>query len=146
MAAACGTLSVGKPLTNKQAGICRRRCLERSLSLIANDPLQRKLLSLRVVKISMIWSHTLQNVLVLSVMVFARMVVRVESIRRRNALEPMRASYASGLALVRYVQLHRQCSEGASYQRLATFVKTHVPGDGARSMECMRAQDRQRLL
>jgi hypothetical protein len=132
--------------TNKKAGIRRRRCLERSMSLILNDPLQRKLLSLRVVEMRMIWSNTLQKVLVLSVIVFASVVVRVESKRRRKALEHMRERYASGLALVRYVQLNRQCSEVASYQRLATFVKKHVPVDGSSSIECILARDRQRLL
>ncbi len=94
----------------------------------------------------MIWSNTLQKVLVLSVIVFASVVVRVESKRRRKALEHMRERYASGLALVRYVQLNRQCSEVASYQRLATFVKKHVPVDGSSSIECILAHDRQRLL
>jgi hypothetical protein len=131
---------------NKKAGIRWRGCPERSISLIHNDPLQRKLLSLVVVEMRMIWSNTLQKVLVLSVIVFASVVVRVESVGRRKALEPMRERYASGLALVRYVQLHRQCSEVASYQRLATFVKKHVPVDGSSSIECMVAHDRQRLL
>ncbi|HYL44489.1 MAG TPA: hypothetical protein VEU97_13985 [Ktedonobacteraceae bacterium] len=119
------------------------------MSLIHNDLLQRRLLFLVVVEMRMIWlKNTLQKVLVLSVIVFANIVVRVESVRRRKALEPTRERYASGLALVRYVQLHRQCSEVASYQRLATFVKKHVPVDGSCSIECMEAYDhnKQRLL
>jgi hypothetical protein len=117
------------------------------MSLIHNDPLQwRRLFSLVVVEMRMICSNTLQKVLVLSVIVFASVGVRVESVRRRKALEPMRERYASGLALVRYVQLNRQCSEVVSYQRLATFVKKHVPVDGSNSIECMIAHDRQRLL
>ena len=116
------------------------------MSLIPNNPLQRKLLSLRVVEMRMIWSNILQKVLVLSMIVFASFDVRVESKRQRKALEHMRESYDSGRALVRYVQLNRQCSEVASYQRLATFVKKHVPIDGSSSIECMIAHDRQRLL
>jgi hypothetical protein len=132
--------------TNKKAGIFSGGCLERSMTLIPNDLLQRKLLSLRVVEMRMIWSNILQKVLVLSVIVFASAVVRVESKRQRKALERVRERYASGRALVRYVQLNRQCSEVASYQRLATFVKKHVPIDGSSSIECMLAHDRQRLL
>ncbi len=52
----------------------------------------------------------------------------------------------SGLALVRYVQLNRQCSEAVAYQRLATFVKKYVPSDGPGSIERMAAHDRQSLL
>jgi hypothetical protein len=116
------------------------------MGLIPNDPLQWNLLSLRVVEMRMIWLNTLQKVLILSVIVFASVAVRVESKRRRKALEHIQERYASGLALVRYVQLNRQCSEVASYQRLATFVKKHVPVDGSSSIECMLTHDRQLLV
>lgn len=134
---------------NKKASIRWRGYPEGSMSLIHNDPFQRNPLSLVVVEMRMIWSHIHQKVLVLSAILFANAVVRVESACRRKPLEPMRERYASGLALVRYVQLNRQCSEMASYQRLATFVKKHVlVTDGSSPIECMEAydHDRQRLL
>jgi hypothetical protein len=52
----------------------------------------------------------------------------------------------SRLALVRFVQLHRQCSEEAAYQRIATFVKDFVPLDDWSFIDSMFAHERQRLL
>jgi hypothetical protein len=58
----------------------------------------------------------------------------------------LRERYVSGLALVRYVQLNRQCSEVVAYQRLATFVKNRVPSDCPGLIKRMVAYDRQSLL
>jgi hypothetical protein len=139
------------------------------MSLIPNDYLQQKIFSLVVVEMRMIWSNTLQNgisfptrppaiilsglsfsfrplplaALVLIVIVVALVVAQVKSVHQRKALEHKRERYASGLALVRYVQLNRQCSEVVAYQRLATFVKKHVLANGSSSIE---PHDRQRLL
>jgi Tfp pilus assembly protein PilV len=86
------------------------------------------------------------GVLVLVVMVVALVVLRAESGHRRKALEHRRERDASGLALVRYIQLNRQCSEEEAYQRLATFVKQHVLFDDSSPIERMVAHDRQSLL
>jgi hypothetical protein len=103
------------------------------MSQIPNDYLQQHAFSL--------------TVLVLIVIVVALVVVvRVKSVQRRKALEHMSTRYASGLALIRYVQLSRQCSEVVAFQRLATFVKNHVPVDDSSFIERMVAHDRQRLL
>lgn len=85
-------------------------------------------------------------VLVLIVMVVVLVVRRARCVQRRKALEHRRERDAAGLALVRYIQLNRQCSEEAAYQRLATFVKQHVLFDGSSSIERMVAHDRQSLL
>jgi hypothetical protein len=69
-----------------------------------------------------------------------------KSIPRRKALEPIQAGYGSGLALVRYVQLHRHCSEEGAYERLAAFVKQHGPFDDQGSLEGMLVRERQRLV
>jgi hypothetical protein len=42
--------------------------------------------------------------------------------------------------------LHRYCSEEAAYERLATFVKNHVPLENHSAIERMVAQDRPSLL
>ena len=86
------------------------------------------------------------TVLVLMVMVVAVVVLLIKSIQRRKALEHRRERDASGLALVRYIQLNRQCSEEAAYQRVATFVKQHVQFDDSSALERMVAYDRQSLL
>ena len=57
-----------------------------------------------------------------------------------------RTRYRSGQALVRYVQLHNQCSEEAAYQRLAAYVKRHVPLHEYPFIEYMLTYDRKRLL
>ena len=85
-------------------------------------------------------------VLVLMVIVVAVVVLRAKRGHRRKALEHRRERDAAGLALVRYIQLNRQCSEEAAYQRLATFVKKHVLFDDSSSIERMVAHDRQSLL
>jgi hypothetical protein len=151
-------------------GILSGGCPERSMGLIPNDYPQQNIFFVVVVEMRTIWPNTLQNgisfptrppaiilsglsfsfrplpvaALVLIVIVVALVVVRVKSVHWRKALEHQRERYASGLALVRYVQLNRQCSEIVAYQRLATFVKKHVPADG--SIERMVAYDRQCLL
>jgi Tfp pilus assembly protein PilV len=91
-------------------------------------------------------STTILILLVLLVLVVALLGLRVKSGHRRKALEHRRERHASGRALVRYVQLNRQCSEVAAYQRLATFVKQHVPSDDSSSIARMVAHDRQNLL
>ena len=116
------------------------------MSLILHDNLQQKLSSLVVVAMRMTWSNTLQIALVLSVIVVALAYFQARHVRREKALEHTRARYASGLALVRYVQLSHQCSEPVAYQLLATFVKKHLPADGSSSIELMAACERQRLL
>ncbi len=86
------------------------------------------------------------EVLVLMVMVVALGVRRAKSVDPRKALEQRRERDASGLALVRYIQLNRHCSEEASYQRLATFVKKYITLDDSSSLERIVAHDRQSLL
>lgn len=92
-----------------------------------------------------LWGKSLA-VLVLMVIVVTLVVRRVEDGHWRKVLEQRRERDACGRALVRYVQLHRQCSEAVAYQRLATFVKQHVPGDDSSSIGCMAAHERQSLL
>src|SRR5438093_996775 len=65
----------------------------------------------------------------------------VRSMQRRRALEQILERYYSGLALVRYIMLNRQCSEEVAYQRIATFVKKHVPLEEQSSIDSMLAQD-----
>ncbi len=80
------------------------------------------------------------------VIVVALVVRRVEDGRGRNVLEQRRERDTCGRALVRYVQLHRQCSEAVAYQRLATFVKHHVVGDNSSTIGCMAIHERKSLL
>ncbi len=65
-------------------------------------------------------------VLVLIVMLVALVIRRAKRVQRRKALEQRRERDSAGLALVRYIQLNRQCSEKAAYERLAAFVKKQV--------------------
>ena len=83
---------------------------------------------------------------VLVMMVAALVVAQARSAGRRRALELLRKRDLSGQALVRYVQLNRQCSEEAAYQRLATFVKKHVPLDDHGYVESMLVHERPSLL
>jgi hypothetical protein len=85
-------------------------------------------------------------VLVLFVIGAALAVCRVKSVQQRKTLEPRRERGAAGCALIRYVQLNRQCSEAIAYQRLASFVNQHFSSDDARSIERMAAHNRQRLV
>lgn len=74
-------------------------------------------------------------------------VARLKSVQRRKALERIIEMYRlSGLALVRYVMLNRQCLEEEAYRRIATFVKSHVPLDEYSTIDSMLAYDRQSLL
>ena len=74
-------------------------------------------------------------------------VLKVRYAQRRKALEQiLERAYQSGQALVRYVMLNRQCSEEVAYQRLAAFVKKHVPFNDQSYVDRMLAQDRQSLL
>ena len=85
-------------------------------------------------------------VLVLLVIGVTLAVRRVKRVHWRKALEQPRERYMSGLALIRYVQLNRQCSEVLAYERLATFVKHHRASAEAGSIERMATHDRQSLL
>src|SRR5712691_2635425 len=85
-------------------------------------------------------------VLVLGVVVIAIVVRRVRRVKRRKALEQLLEIHQAGRALLLYVMLHRQCSEEVAYQRIATFVKKHVPMDEHSLIERMLARDRQGLL
>lgn len=71
---------------------------------------------------------------------------RIRSMQRRRTLEQILESYYSGLALVRYIMLNRQCSEEVAYQRLAAFVKKHVRLEDQNSIDSMLAHNRQSLL
>ena len=85
--------------------------------------------------------------LLVVVMVVALVVPKVRYVLQRKALEQiLERYYQSGLAFVRYVMLNRQGSEEAAYQRLALFVKNHVPFDDQGYVESMLAQDRQSLV
>lgn len=86
------------------------------------------------------------TVLVFVIIVAILIISWVREIQRRHVLEPMQERSRSRQALVRYVQLHYQCSEEIAYQRLAAFVKRHVPLDEQPSIEHMAAHDRQNLL
>lgn len=86
------------------------------------------------------------TVLVLVIIVATLVISWVRQIQRRHVLESTRERSRSRQALVRYVQLRYQCSEEIAYQRLAAFVKRHVPLDEQPSIEHMAAQDRQNLL
>lgn len=85
-------------------------------------------------------------VLVLFVIGAALAIYRVKGVQQRKALEQRQERGVAGRALVRYVQLNRQCSETIAYQRLASFVKQHLSSDDAGSIERMAAHNRQRLL
>ncbi len=73
--------------------------------------------------------------------------LKVRSVQRRKALKQILERYQqSGQALVRYVMVNHRCSEEVAYQRLATFVKKHVPLDDHNYIDRMLAHDRQSLL
>ncbi|HCI80552.1 MAG TPA: hypothetical protein DHW02_12780 [Ktedonobacter sp.] len=86
-------------------------------------------------------------VFIATVTVIALVIARVKYAQQRKELEQMiEMYYQSGLALVRYVMLNRQCSEIVAYQRIKTFVKNHVPFDEQSSIDRMFLYDRQGLL
>ena len=86
-------------------------------------------------------------VLLVVVIVIIMVVLRLRSAQRRKALEQILEMYQqSEQALVRYVMLNHQCSEEVAYQRIATFVKKHVPLDEHSSIDSMLASDRQNLI
>ena len=86
-------------------------------------------------------------VLLVVVIVIAIVVARLRSAQRRKALDQILERYRqSGQALVRYVMLNRQCTEEVAYQRIARFVKKHVPLDQHSSIDRMLAFDKQSLL
>ena len=85
--------------------------------------------------------------LLLILIVIAIVVLKVRSVQRRKALEQLAARYhQSWRALLLYVMLNHQCSEEVAYQRLAAFVKKHIPSDNQSDVDRMLAQDRQSLL
>ena len=57
-----------------------------------------------------------------------------------------RIRYLSSQALIRYIQMHNQCSEEAAYQRLAAFVKRHTPLDDQSSADYLLAHNKRRLV
>jgi hypothetical protein len=79
-------------------------------------------------------------------LVVSMVVRRVRNAQRRKALAHLLERYQSGQALVRYVQLNRHCSEEEAYQRLACYVKHHLPFEDHGSIDKMVAQDRPGLL
>lgn len=85
-------------------------------------------------------------VLVLFVIGVALAICRVKRVQQRKALEQRRERGEAELALVRYVQLNRQCSEAIAYQRLASFVKQHLSSDDASSIEWIATHNKQRIL
>lgn len=76
----------------------------------------------------------------------ALVVSQVRSQQRKRALELLRERDQSKQALVRYVQMNRQCSEEVVYQRLAAYIKKHVPLDDHSYVEKMLVHDRSGLL
>jgi hypothetical protein len=86
------------------------------------------------------------TVLALAVIAATLVISWVWREQRRHALERLREKYESMQALLRYVQLHRQCSEETAYQRLAAFVKRHAPLDEQPSIEYMVTHYRQGLF
>lgn len=85
-------------------------------------------------------------VLVLFVIGVALAIYRIKSVQQRKVLEQRRERSVAGCALIRYVQMNRQCSEAIAYQRLAFFVKQHLSSDDTSSIERMAAHNRQHLL
>jgi hypothetical protein len=73
-------------------------------------------------------------------------IPRIRYRRQRRTLEQLLEGYQADLALVRYVMLNRRCSEEAAYQRIAIFIKQHVPLDDQSYVDKMLARDRQSLL
>ena len=85
--------------------------------------------------------------LILVVIIAALVLPKVRSVQRRKALERILERYRqSRQALVLYVMLNRQCSEDVSYQRIARFVKNHIPFDDHCFIDGMLVYDRQSLL
>lgn len=85
--------------------------------------------------------------LVVTGSVITLVMVRLKSVQRRKALEQIIERYRlSELALVRYVMLKHQCPEEAAFQRIASFVKSHVPCEEHSSIDHLLAHDRQGLL
>ena len=80
------------------------------------------------------------------IVIVISLISKAKSVQQGKALEQPRERWAFGLALVRYVQLNRQCCETLAYQRLATFVKHHRASAEAGSIERMATHDRQGLL
>ncbi len=80
------------------------------------------------------------------------LLIAIGLVRRRNAQrrqafrQLLERRQQPGLALVRYVMLNRQCSEEQTYQRIATFLKTHFPNEDPNEIDELLSNDRQRLL
>lgn len=85
-------------------------------------------------------------VLILIVIIAAPILLWVKEVQRRHVYEHIQTMDLSRIALLRYVQLHCQCSEEAAYQRIATFVKNHVLPEDRLYIESMARHDRQGLL
>ena len=88
--------------------------------------------------------------LVASISSIALIVIGLVKRRQRASRQAFRqlleGHQQSGLALVRYVMLNRQCSEEKAYRLIATFVKAHVPAADRNSIDWLLAYDREGLL
>ena len=94
-------------------------------------------------------AHLLQHSLAMPLQMVIAVTFVIDGARAivwRETLEHRQEKDESGQALVRYVQLHRQCSEEAAYERLAAFVKKYVPLDDQSFIEDVLAQEKQILL
>ncbi|HEY6542002.1 MAG TPA: hypothetical protein VIZ18_13750 [Ktedonobacteraceae bacterium] len=80
------------------------------------------------------------------VLIAIGLVKRRHHLRRQALRQLLDRHQQSGLALVRYVMLNRQCSEERAFQRIAIFVKMHVPTEDQNSIDWLLANDRQSLL
>lgn len=84
--------------------------------------------------------------LILAVIIAVLVIYRERHIQRELALEHRHGRAEAGLALVRYVQLRRLCSEEAAYQRIAAFVRNYTPLNEHPMIDRFFADDRQGLL
>ena len=83
------------------------------------------------------------SIIVLIAVVFIK---QRQHARRQAFRKLLEQHQQSGLALVRYVMLNRQCSEEKAYQLIASFVKRHVPAEDSNSIDWLLDMDRQGLL
>jgi hypothetical protein len=85
--------------------------------------------------------------LLLILLALAIIFLKLRDAQRRKALRQFAKSYhRSRRALVLYVMMNHQCSEEVAYQRLAAFVKKHVPLDDQGYVDRMLMQDRESLI
>ena len=85
--------------------------------------------------------------LLLIMLALAIIILKLRYVQRRKTLRQLAESYyRSQQALVLYVRLNHQCSEEVAYQRLAAFVKKHVPLDDQSYIDRMLTQERESLI